>query len=235
MRFLEACDDAFAARADQRSRARELENQDLVDLPVPARVRVLAQIAAAEQPGLVVVGAEVRRARVRDVDRDQRNARFEILRCDGGRDRFVGLKFDDEIDLFLDQVLRVAQRHLRLIPVVDDDQLEALAFGGAKQPGVHLAGKRAVLPLRRVPDAEPLSRPDHRHEAVMLVVDLLHEPAVMQRVEQAKAHPLSEPGALHDIAQAEIFAGRLERLQNRGGMHQRLHEIAVVGSCQAWA
>ena len=203
MRFLEARDDAFAARADERSRARELENQDLVDLSVPARVRVLAQIAAAQQPGLVVVGAEIRRARMGNVDRDQRNARFEILRCDGGRDRFVGLKFDDEIDLFLDQVLRVAQRHLRLIPVVDDDQLEALAFGGAKQPRVHLTGKRAVLPLRRVPDAEPLPRPDHRHEAVVLLVDFFHEPAVMQRVEQPEAHPFSEPGPLDDVAQAE--------------------------------
>ena len=80
-----------------------------------------------------------------NVDRDQRDARFEILRCDGGRYRFVGLKFDDEIDLFLDQVLRVAQRHLGLIPVVDNDELEALAFGGAKQPRVHLTGETSCL------------------------------------------------------------------------------------------
>ena len=73
-------------------------------------------------------------------------------------------------------------------------------------------------------------RPDHGHEAVVPLVDFFHEPAVMQRVEQPEAHPFPEPGALDDIAQAEHFAGRLERLQNRGGVHQRLHEIAIVSS-----
>ena len=109
----------------------------------------LPEIAAAEQSGLVVVRAEVGGARVGDVDGDQRNARLEVLRRDGRRHRLVGLELDDEIDLLLDQVLRVPQRHFRLIPVVDDDELEVLAFCGAKQARMHLAGKRAVLPLRR--------------------------------------------------------------------------------------
>ena len=218
------------ARADERSGTRELENQDLVHLSVPARVCVLAQIAAAQQPGLIVVGAEIGGARMGNVDRDQRDARFEILRRNGRRDRFVGLKFDDEVDLFLDQVLRVSKRHLGLIPVVDDDELEPLAFSGAKQPGVHLTGKRAVLPLGRIPDAKPPPRPDHGHKAVVSLVDFFYEPAVMQRVEQPEAHPFPVTGPLDDVAQAEHFTRRLKRLQNRGGVHQRLHEIAVVSS-----
>ena len=50
--------------------------------------------------------------------------------------------------------------------------------------------------------------------------------------------PFAESGPLDDVAQAQHFSGRLERLQNRGGMHQRLDEVAIessVGHQWMWA
>ena len=146
-RLLHSGDDAFAARADETAGPHELEQQNLVDLTGPAGLRPLAQIAAGEQPRLIIVGAEVRRARMRNVDGDERNVRFEILRRDRWRHGFVGLKLDDEVDLLLDEMLGVAQRNLRLIAVIDDDQLETLALGGPYKPGMHLTRERAVLAL----------------------------------------------------------------------------------------
>ena len=75
--------------------------------------------------------------------------RLVVRRGDRRRHRLVGLELDDQIDAFADQQLRVLERDLRLVAVVDDDQLDLLALGGAHQAVVDLARERAVLPLRR--------------------------------------------------------------------------------------
>ena len=56
-----------------------------------------------------------------------------IARGDGRRHRLVGLELDHEIDALANQVLGVAERDLRLVAVVDDDQLDLLALGGAQR------------------------------------------------------------------------------------------------------
>ena len=51
------------------------------------------------------------------------------------------------------EVIGVPKRDLRLVAVVDDDQLDVGARSAARdQARVHLAGERAVLSLRRIAD-----------------------------------------------------------------------------------
>ena len=64
--------------ARQRAGARELEQQDLVGLAAPVLLRPARQLASGEQARLVVVRAEVGRARMRDVDGDHRDARLGV-------------------------------------------------------------------------------------------------------------------------------------------------------------
>jgi hypothetical protein len=61
-------------------------------------------------------------------------------------------------------------------------------------------------------------------------VDLFHEPAVMQRVEEPEAHDLAETRSFDHVAQAQYLSRRLKRLQNRGGVQERLDEIAIESS-----
>ena len=166
---------------------------------------------------------------MRNVDGDHRHARLVIARRDGRRDRLVGLELDHQIDARANQLLGVAERDLRLIAVVDDDQLDLLAFGGAQQALVDFAREGAVLlALRGIADAIALAAADFGGQAIAVRVDLLDQAAIVQRVEQAEAHPLGEAGAIHHVAQAERFAGRLERAQDLGGVDQRLHQIGVA-------
>ena len=137
---------------------------------------------------------------------------------DGDRrgDGLVGLELDDQIDAVPDQELGVLDRDLRLVAVVDDDELDVLTLGGVHQAGMHLARERAVLALRAVPD--PVLLPPSRlgGQPVAIVLDLLDEPAVPQRVEQAEAHPLAEACALHHVAQPEALTRVLEGQQDLG-------------------
>ena len=81
-----------------------------------------------------------------NVDGDERDVGLEVLGRDGGGDRLVGLELDDEVDSLANEVLGVAQGHLRLIPVVDHDQLDVVTLGRALQAGVDLAGERLSWP-----------------------------------------------------------------------------------------
>jgi hypothetical protein len=126
--FTDAREHAADARRRQRSGSRELDQQDLLDLSVPSRLRPASEVMAREQPGLVVVRPEVRGSGMRDVDGNHRNARLVVARGNRRSHRFVGLKLDDEVDAFADEELRILQRYFGLISVVDDDQLDLLPF-----------------------------------------------------------------------------------------------------------
>ena len=98
------------------------------------------------------------------------------------------------------------------------------------QARVHFPGKRAVLPLGRVSNAEAFSWPNHRHQAIVALVDLFDEPAVMQDVKEAETHPFAESRSFDDVTQPQHLPRRLKRLQNRGSVHKRLHEVPVERS-----
>src|SRR5216684_2683497 len=106
-------------------------------------------------------------------------------------------------------MLSIAKGDPWLITVVDDDQLEPFALARTYQSGVDLARKRAVLSLRGIADAEALTRSNFRHNPISALIYLLHEAAMMERVQQPEAHPLPIPGSLDDVAKAEHLAGRL--------------------------
>ena len=103
---------------------------------------------------------------------------------------------------------------LRLVAVVDDDQLDLLSLGCAHQALVHFARERGVLALRRVSDAVAAALVHLADEPVEIFAHLLHEAAMVQRVEQPEAHALAEGGPLDDIAQPQGLARALESGQN---------------------
>ena len=165
---------------------------------------------------------------MRDVDGDHRDPRLVVGRGNRRRDRLVGLELDHEVHAFTDQQLRVLERDPRLVAVVDDDQLDLRAFGGADQALADFVGEGAVLALAGVADPVFLAAPDLAGETIAVVLDLLDEAAVAQRVEQPEAHALGEAGAVHDVAQAQRFPWLLKRPQHLRSVHQRLHEIQLV-------
>src|SRR5581483_8430220 len=99
--------------------ALQFDEQNLIDLAAPMFLGPAAQVVARKQAGLVVVGAEVSGAGVRNIDGDERDVSLHVLGGDGGRDDFVGLEFDDQVDLFANQVVGAAQSDLGLIAIVD--------------------------------------------------------------------------------------------------------------------
>ena len=209
----DARDDAAAAGRRQRSGPGEFEEQDLGS-PRPVLFRPARKVAAREEAGLVVVRAEVGGTGVRDVDGDHRDARLMVGGGNRRRDRFVGLKLDDEIHAFPDEQLRVLQRDLRLITVVRDDQFDLGPFRGANEAVMNLAREGAVLTLRRIADAVFLPAPDLGGQPVAVVLHLLDEPAVPEGVEQAEAHAFAEAGPRHDVAEAERLPRVLKRPEN---------------------
>ena len=197
---------AAHARAHERARAGELQQQHLVHPSLPVAPRPLPQMASCEQPGLVVVGPEVGGAGMGHVDGDERDASLHVRGGDGRRDGFVRLEFDDEIDAFANQVLGGSEGHLRLVAVVEHDQLDILAIGGALEAREHLARKRGVLALAGIADPVPPAPSNLRREAIPRRVDLLDHSDVVEGVQQAEAQPLAETGALDDVAEPQRLA-----------------------------
>src|SRR4029453_18830592 len=92
-------------------------------------------MTAADEARFVVVGAEIGGAGGRHFDRDERNARFAVLRTDDRRDVLGGLELAHESDLVWHEDAGVALRDLRVVAVVDADELEPLRGRGALQAG----------------------------------------------------------------------------------------------------
>ncbi len=110
----------------QAAGAIERDQDDLVSFAVPVLLGPSPQVTAADQARLVIVGPVIGRARMRNLDRDQRNVRLAVLGGDNRRHVLVGLKLDHEVDLLAHQHVGVALRDLRVVAVVDADQLDAL-------------------------------------------------------------------------------------------------------------
>ena len=62
---------------------------------------------------------------MRDLDRDQGNARVRNLVRNDGRDLLLNLKFDDQVDPVGDKLLRIADRRGGVVVVVEDHQIHA--------------------------------------------------------------------------------------------------------------
>src|SRR5262249_32300757 len=112
-----------------------------------------------------------------------------------------------------------------LVAVIDDNQLEMFAFGRTDEPHVHFAREGTVLALRGVSDAIPFAGANLGGQTVPAIVEFFHEAAVMERVEQAEAHAVAQARALHHVAKAQNFSGRLKRLQDFRRVDERLDDV----------
>ena len=90
---------------------------------------------------------------MRDLDRDERDVRFAVLRRDDRRDVLVGLELDHQVDFLSHQHVGVALRNLRAVAVVDRDELDALRGRRALQTVGDFLGELVVGALRRVTEA----------------------------------------------------------------------------------
>src|SRR5262249_59226728 len=99
-------------RLGQRPRPQQLDQKNLVHVSVPVLLGPTSQVASRNQAGLVVVGAEVRRPRMGNVDGDEGNLRLHVFRRDGLGYHLVGLQLDHQVDALADQVVRVSQSNL---------------------------------------------------------------------------------------------------------------------------
>ena len=83
-----------------------------------------------------------------DLDRDQGDVRLAVLRRDNRRHLFVGLELDDEIDLLTHEHVGVALRDLRVVAVVDANELDPFGRRRALQPaGRSRRGYRGRQPV----------------------------------------------------------------------------------------
>jgi hypothetical protein len=80
------------------------------------------------------------------VDRNERDVRFQVPGSDRWRRRLVRLELDHEVDALANEVLGDPQRHLGLVAVVDDDQLDVLAVGCAP---IRYRRRRPISEVRR--------------------------------------------------------------------------------------
>ena len=205
--FLHSHQHAGQAHLGKAAGALEREQDDLVDVAVPVLLGPAPEVPAADQAGLVIVRAEVGGAGMRHLDRDQRDVRFAILRGHDRGDVLVGLELDDQVDLLAHQDVGVPLGDLRVVAVVDANQLDALSRGGALEPGRDFLGELVVGALRGVTEPmEPLpQRPDIR--SVEVFTHLLDHPAALERVEQPERHALGEPAPRRDLAERQRLAG----------------------------
>ncbi len=165
---------------------------------------------------------------MRHLERDQRNLRVAVLRRHGCRDVLVGLELDDEVDLLTDEDLGVALRDLRVVAVVDADQLDAVRRRRALQADRDLLRELIVGALRRVPQPERLllERADVR--SVEVLADLLDHAAALERVEQPERHALGQPAARGDLPQRQGLAGRPEGGQQLRRVDDRLDQVGIA-------
>ena len=209
--------------------ARDLDHENLIGFALPVFERPAAEVASADESGFVIVGAEIGGAGMRDIDGDHGNARLQKLARDGGGHRLVGLEFDDEVDLFADQLIGVAVGGAGIVAIVENDELDAGGLRGPDQSGSHFAGERGILALGGV--AQPIAaiRAQVGKDAVLILADFFQEAAHVQGVEKAEAGDLVEAGPGHHVAQAEHLAFGAEGGKNLGGVDQGLHDVARVG------
>ena len=165
---------------------------------------------------------------MRDVDGDERDAGLEVLRRNRRRRRIVGLELNRQVDLLANQLLRVAKRDFGLVAVVHDDELDPRVLGRPQQARVDLTRKRSVMSLRRVADSVACLPLDLEGATVAAHVDLLQQPAMVQRVEHPEAMALVESGALDDVAQPQRLAGGRERTEHLRRVHHGFHDVRLA-------
>ena len=212
----------------QAARALERDQHDLVDAGMPVLLRPFAEMAAANQPGFVVVRAEIGGAGMRHFDRDERDVGLAILGRHNRRDVLVGLELNHEIDFFAHQDIRVPLRDLRVVPVVHRDQLDPFLRRGALQAGRDLLRELIIGALRRVAEPERLlfERPQVR--TIQILAYLLDHAAALERVQQAERHTLRQPAPCRHLTERQRLAGGPERRQEARRVDDGLDQVAVA-------
>src|SRR5271163_2592626 len=88
---------AADARLGNGTGAKKLDHENLFHRAIPVLIGPAAQVAAADDACLVVVGSEVGGSGVRDIDGDEGNVGFQVLAGDGRSDGLIRLKLDHQI------------------------------------------------------------------------------------------------------------------------------------------
>src|SRR5207244_616459 len=123
------------------------------------------------------------------------------------------------------QHVRIAERDLRAVPVVDRNQLHAFIRRGALQAVRDVLGELIIRALGRVAESEELLAKRSDTRSVQVLADLVDQAAALERVEQPERHALREPAARRDFAEREALARRPKCREEFRGVNYRLDEI----------
>ena len=191
-----AVDEAGEAQFKQRACDRKFDENELLDFAVPVFTCPTAKSAAANEAGLVIVGAEVGGAGVGHLNRNDGDIGGEELGCDDRRDALIGLEFEDEVDAFADENVCVTQCFARAIAIVERDQLDVFAGGGGNHAARDFACELCVA-LRSKADAEWARGDGAEAVAIDACADALDEAAMDQSAQKPESGCLGQAGALH--------------------------------------
>ena len=197
-------------------------------MALPVLLGPAAQVPPADEAGLIVVRAEIDRARVRYFDGDDGDARFQKLGGDHRGDALVSLEFEDQIHMFLHQQIGVAQGFLHTVAVVDHDEVDAFPGGGALQAFVHPAGKLGIR-LGGEAETEAAAGGGRERAAVDSPGGPLQQPSVHQALEQAKRRGATKRCAAHHVRKEQFFAFMAEGFDDLARADYGLHGGGAFG------
>jgi hypothetical protein len=165
----------------QRSGDPLLEKDHFVNDAGPVVFGPLAERAAPNQAGLVVVCAEVHRPRMGNFNGYHGDACRQKSRRNHRSHVFIRLELDGDIHFLADQQVGIAKRSLRAVAVVHFDQIHTVRGGCLPYPVGDCLGKRRCRGLRSEADAEPpLSFGSPQQATILVRARLLDEPAFLE-------------------------------------------------------
>ena len=167
------------------SGAREFEHQDFIDFACPLGLRPFAEIPPTDQPGFEVVGAEIRGAGLRVVERDYRNMRLAVLAGHHGAEVLVDLVLDHQIHPITNELLNITERHCWLVAVVQDHQFDIAAPLGSDSNAVGRLPRKQRFDTGSTISDLPFRLPGTPvEETVLALTQFFHHSVSLERVQQ---------------------------------------------------
>ncbi len=125
----------------QRTGDAKIEQQHFVALAVPLTLRSSQKSLTCQCADFMIVNAEKCRSWLRYVKRNHRNIGFAEEVGEFAGDTFVDLKLNRQIEVLFYQYLRVAQRNLEAVLVVQLNQIHLMLVGSPAKALTHCTGK----------------------------------------------------------------------------------------------
>ena len=160
--------------------------------------------------------------RMRNINRDQRDARSRDLVPDHRRNLLLHLKLDHQVHLVPDKLLCILQRRRRVIAVVQNQQIHPHRSRRILQTLRHLDRERHIRALPTKPKPQ-LLRP--RHLPIQPIRRLRKIPPMHKRLQHPVHRRLRDPRLPVNRLQRQRLVLRLQQLKNIQRLRQHRNQI----------